>query len=94
MSRRVYSHIPVVLFLAAAMGCARTPPEQQLLADAAAALGGADRIGALKSIAVDGEGDAPNIGQNRMPDSELPNWKVTQYKRTTDLANDRTDISP
>jgi len=93
MSRRVYCHVPVVLFLAATMGCGRTPPERQLLADAATALGGAERIGALKSIAVDGEGDAPNIGQNRMPDSELPNWKVTQYKRTTDLVNDRTDMS-
>ena len=93
MSRRVYSHIPVVLFLAAAMGCARTPPERQLLADAAAALGGADRIGALKSITVEGEGDAPNVGQNRLPDSELPNWKVTEYRRTTDLANDRTDMT-
>ena len=40
-----------------------------------------------------GEGDAPNVGQNRMPDSELPNWKVTSYTRTTDLATDRTDMT-
>ena len=76
MSRRI-----AVLFVFAtalsALTCARTPPERQLIEDAAAALGGADRIAALKSIAVEGEGDAPNVGQNRLPDSELPNWKVT-----------------
>ena len=92
MSRRI-----AVLFVFAtalsALTCARTPPERQLIEDAAAALGGADRIAALKSIAVEGEGDAPNVGQNRLPDSELPNWKVTQYTRTTDLANDRTDMT-
>ena len=93
MSRRVYCSAVLVPILAAAVGCSSVPPERQLIADAAAALGGADRITALKSIAVEGEGDAPNVGQNRLPDSELPNWKVTQYTRTTDLANDRTDMT-
>ena len=93
MSRRVYA-VPVLLAaLALASACANTPPERKVVDDAAAALGGADRIRALKSIAVEGEGDAPNIGQNRLPDSELPNWKVTEYRRTTDLANDRTDMT-
>ena len=77
MSRRI-----AVLFVFAtalvALTCARTPPERQMLDDTAAALGGADRIRALKSIAVEGEGDAPNVGQNRLPDSELPKWKVTR----------------
>jgi len=93
MLRRVHT-VPVLLaVLTLAAACAQTPPERQVIADAAAALGGADRLRALKSIAVEGEGDAPNIGQNRLPDSELPNWKVTEYRRTTDLANDRTDMT-
>jgi len=93
MLRRVHT-VPVLLaVLTLAAACAQTPPERQVIAAAAAALGGADRLRALKSIAVEGEGDAPNIGQNRLPDSELPNWKVTEYRRTTDLANDRTDMT-
>jgi hypothetical protein len=92
MSRRArFAAIVTVLFVVTA--CSSAPPERRLVDEAAAALGGADRIRALRSIAVEGEGDAPNIGQNRMPDSELPNWKVTGYRRVTDLAGDRTDVT-
>jgi hypothetical protein len=71
-------------------GCARVPPEVQVVNDAAAALGGRDRVQAVKTLTIEGEGSAPNAGQNRMPDDELPIWKVTEYKRTVDLANGRT----
>jgi hypothetical protein len=93
MSRRAHGLAVLVTLLVVASACSSPPPERQLINDAAAALGGADRIRTLKSISVQGEGDAPNVGQNRMPDSELPNWKVTAYTRTTDLANDRTDMA-
>src|SRR5436190_6192980 len=93
MLRRVHAVPVLAAVLTLVSACAQTPPERQLVNDAAAALGGADRIRALKSIAVEGEADAPNIGQNRLPDSELPNWKVTEYRRTTDLGNDRTDMT-
>jgi len=73
-----------------ASGCASAPPEKQVIADAAQALGGADRLAAVKSLGIEGTGTAPNAGQNRMPDDELPVWKVTEYKRTIDLANGRT----
>jgi len=81
------------LVLALTVGCARTPPERQLLIDAADALGGQSRIQALTSFAVQGEGESPNLGQNRMPDSELPVWKVTDYMWTVDLANGRSSVS-
>jgi len=93
MSRCVHAVSTLLAVLTLVSACAPAPPERQLVNDAAAALGGGDRIRALKSIGVDGEADAPNIGQNRLPDSELPNWKVTDYHRTTDLANDRTDMT-
>ncbi len=93
MSRRAYVLAALIASVALATACSSPPPEQQLVNDAAAALGGADRLRGLTSISVQGEGDAPNVGQNRMPDSELPNWKVTEYRRTTDLANDRTDMT-
>jgi hypothetical protein len=92
MPRDVHA-VSFLAVLVLTAGCSRTPPERQLVDDAAAALGGASRIRALKSIAVEGVADAPNVGQNRMPDSELPNWRVTAYRRTTDLVNDRTDMT-
>jgi hypothetical protein len=91
--RRAYVLTALVAVGALATACSSPPPEQQLVNDAAAALGGADRLRGLTSISVQGEGDAPNVGQNRLPDSELPNWKVTEYRRTTDLASDRTDMT-
>lgn len=80
----------LVLILAAA--CARVPPEQQLVLDAADALGGRERLLALASLAIEGEGDSPNVGQNRMPTDEQPVWAVTDYARTIDLANGRTAV--
>ena len=80
-----------VLSIAVA-ACARPAPERQLVLDAAEALGGVDAILALSSLAIEGEGESPNIGQNRMPDSELPIWGVTEYRRILDLANGRTSV--
>jgi hypothetical protein len=80
-------------FLAALVaGCSAAPPERKIVDDAAAALGGAARIQALKAIQIDGSGSAPNAGQNRMPDDELPVWKVTEHTRAIDLANGRTRV--
>src|SRR6188768_3548170 len=81
-----------VLALALVSGCASTPPQKQAIADAATALGGASRVSALTSLSIEGTGTAPNAGQNRMPDDDLPVWKVSQYTRTTDLANGRTRV--
>jgi hypothetical protein len=72
--------------------CAAPSPERQTIADAAAALGGADRIAAVKSLSIEATGSAPNAGQNRMPDDPLPVWRVNEYTRTTDLANGRTRV--
>ncbi len=69
--------------------CAPATPEQQVLDDAAEALGGAGRIQALKALTIEGTGTAPNAGQNRTPDDELPVWKVNEFTRTIDLPNGR-----
>jgi hypothetical protein len=71
-------------------GCTSAPPERRAVDDAAAALGGVERIQSLTAVAVTGSGDAPNAGQNRMPDDPLPVWKVTEHTRAVDLANGRT----
>jgi hypothetical protein len=78
-----------LLFAAAVSSCAGTPPDRQVVLDAAEALGGRQKILAVKTLTIEGEGVAPNVGQNTMPDSELPVWKVTEFKRTIDLANGR-----
>jgi hypothetical protein len=73
-------------------GCASVVPERRTIDDAAAALGGAERIRSLTALEVTGSGSAPNAGQNRMPDDELPVWKVTEHRRAIDLANNRTRV--
>jgi hypothetical protein len=60
--------------------------------DAAAALGGAERIRSLTALELTGSGPAPNAGQNRLPDDELPVWMVKEHTRTIDLANSRTRV--
>jgi hypothetical protein len=78
-----------VAVLAVAAGCNRTSSERQAILDAADAMGGRDKVAAIKTLTIQGEGDAPNVGQNTMPDGELPNWKVTQFTRTIDFQHHR-----
>jgi len=73
----------------AVAACQRTPPELQAVRDAADAMGGLQKVLEVKTLTIEGEGDAPNVGQNTTPDGELPNWKVTEFTRTIDLANHR-----
>ena len=87
--RRILTFLVTTIVVGA---CAQTPPEQKLVADAAGALGGADRIRALESLTIEGSGPLPNAGQNRMPDDELPVWQVTEHTRAIDLANGRTRV--
>jgi hypothetical protein len=85
-------HSLFILILAFAAACAHTPAELQVVRDAASALGGVDRVQAAKTLTIEGEGAAPNVGQNTLPDGELPVWKVTSFKRTLDLASGRTRV--
>jgi Metallo-beta-lactamase superfamily len=81
-----------ILALASAGACAQVPPEKQIINDAAAALGGKDRVQAARTLIIEGEAASPNVGQNTMPDGELPVWKVTEYKRSIDLASGRIRV--
>ena len=82
----------LVLIALVAAACSSAPPERQIVDDAATALGGADRIQALAALEVTGSGPAPNAGQNRLPDDELPVWQVSEHTRSIDLANNRTRV--
>ena len=81
--------VAACLGVVAAGACQRTAPERQVILDAADAMGGRDKVLAVRTLTIEGEGDAPNVGQNTKTDSELPNWKVTEFKETIDLANHR-----
>jgi glyoxylase-like metal-dependent hydrolase (beta-lactamase superfamily II) len=62
---------------------------EKAISGAAEALGGKDRILAVKTIVMEGSGVAPNIGQNPHPEGPLPTWWVPEFKRTIDLVNNR-----
>jgi glyoxylase-like metal-dependent hydrolase (beta-lactamase superfamily II) len=61
----------------------------KVIASAAEALGGKEKIVAVKTLVIEGSGVAPNIGQNPHPEGPLPTWWVPEFKRRIDLANDR-----
>jgi hypothetical protein len=79
----------VALGLLVAAGCAPQSTERQLVTDAANAMGGADRIQAIRTLVIEGEGQNFNLGQNLRPDGDLPVFKVTSMKRTIDFAGGR-----
>ena len=46
----------------------------------------------VKSLTIHGAGVAPNAGQNRLPDDELPVRKINEYTPPIDLANGRMRV--
>ena len=80
----------IVAFAACAqVGCIESS-ESRLVHAAADAMGGSERLMDVKTLVIEGEGTSPNLGQNRTPDDELPVWKVTGFKRSIDLVNQRS----
>ena len=75
------------------VGCASRTPEQQVIESAATALGGRDRILAVRTIALeDGTGRHYNLGQDMRPDARGQTFEVTALARRYDLAGERTRI--
>ena len=77
------------LLAALAAGCTAQTPEIKVVEDAVAAMGGKDRIQAVKTIVIEGQGENYNFGQNPTPDAPLPVFDVTAYRRVIDLENGR-----
>jgi glyoxylase-like metal-dependent hydrolase (beta-lactamase superfamily II) len=65
------------------------PPEQQLVHDAAAALGGAEKLQSVKTLVIEGEGTHYNLGQDVVPGASGQTYAVAQYKRAIDVAAER-----
>lgn len=72
--------------------CTRATPEQQIINDAAAALGGRDRVLAIKTLIIDGEGTNGNLGQDMTPEATSQTFTVTGYERAVDVMNGRVRI--
>ena len=85
------SAVPTLFLLVLSSACAPSP-EAKAIRAAAGALGGRDRIQAIRTLTIEGEAAAPNLGQNLMPDGELPVWKVTQFRRVIDPAASRMQV--
>jgi glyoxylase-like metal-dependent hydrolase (beta-lactamase superfamily II) len=81
-----------VLFAVTLAACARPSPEQQIVNDAAAALGGSERLQAVKTLVIEGSGTNGNLGQDVTPDATSQNFAVTGYKRAIDIGEGRVRV--
>jgi glyoxylase-like metal-dependent hydrolase (beta-lactamase superfamily II) len=78
-----------ILLLAAAAGCASPTPEQQFISDAAERLGGRDRVLAVRTLVLEGEGTHFNLGQDMRPGASGQTFTVSGLTRQIDLAGRR-----
>jgi glyoxylase-like metal-dependent hydrolase (beta-lactamase superfamily II) len=64
-------------------------PRATTLDDVARAMGGRDRVLAIRTLVHEGRGRNYNLGQNRTPDAELPVFEVTEFRRTIEFPQRR-----
>lgn len=77
-----------LLAAATLAACAQPTPEQQLIDDAASALGGRDRVLAVKTLIIEGEGTNGNLGQDVTPEATSQTFTVS-FTRKVDVAAGR-----
>ncbi len=82
----------VTCALALITACAGPTPEQQIVADAASAIGGRDRLLTIKTLVLEGEGTIWNVGQDMTMDATGQTFAVTGYRRAMDLESGRMRI--
>ena len=82
--------VPALFLAAFTAACAQPAPELQIVNDAAAALGGKDRILAVKTIVLEGDGTNGNLGQDMTMDASGQTFQVSGYKRSIDVVGGRS----
>ncbi len=88
--RHSMPHLAAVALLAVGLAaCTQRTPEQQLVADAAEALGGQARIEAAGLLTMEGTGTQYNLGQDLRPGLAEQTFTVSAFKREIDLAAPR-----
>src|SRR5688572_21565467 len=78
-----------VVAVALTVACTRATPEQQIVNDAAAAMGGAERVSAVKTLVLEGTGTQYNPGQDLVPGATGQTFTVSAFKRTVDVPGGR-----
>lgn len=82
-----------LVFLSAILAsCASPTPEQQVVNAAAEALGGRDRLLAINTLTLEGEGTVWNVGQDMTMEATGQTFAITGYRRAMDLAGGRMRI--
>jgi len=76
----------------AAAACTPSTPESRIVADAARALGGRDRLLGVKTLTLEGEGSNGNLGQDMTPEATGQAFMLTGYRRTIDVSANRWRI--
>jgi glyoxylase-like metal-dependent hydrolase (beta-lactamase superfamily II) len=74
------------------VSCSPGTPEQQFVADAMQQLGGRNRVEAVKTLTIEGEGVNYNLGQDMRPEAATQQFAVTGYRRQIDIANGRQRV--
>ncbi|MGH7552529.1 MAG: hypothetical protein ACREMQ_05830, partial [Longimicrobiales bacterium] len=88
-SLRFPSLLAVTLTLAFVVPAAPQDPATRILDEAGRALGGKDRILAVRTLVLSGAGENGNLGQNLTPDAQLPIFRVTEFRKAFDFTNGR-----
>ncbi len=83
--RRSLCIVPVSCFLI----CCGSHRGLKVIQDAAAALGGKDKILNVRTLEIAGDGLYMSLGQNATPEGPLPVWKVSEFRQAFDLARGR-----
>ena len=79
-----------ILAASLAGGCSQVPPAQAVIDDAAAALGGVERVVAVGTLVLQGEGMDSAVGGGVTPDAPANTFGIADYRLTLDLANGRS----
>ena len=81
-----------ILAAALASACSQVPPAQAVIDDAAAALGGVERVAAVRTLVLEGEGMDSAVGGGLTPDAPPNTYSIADYRLTLDLANGRSRL--
>src|SRR5438093_9887923 len=73
----------------ATAACAQSTPESRIVSDAARSLGGRDRLLAVKTLKLEGEGSNGNLGQDMTPEAAGQAFMLSAYRRRIDVSANR-----
>jgi glyoxylase-like metal-dependent hydrolase (beta-lactamase superfamily II) len=81
--------LPLIALAVLTSGCAGASGDMQALVAVADALGGRTKIEAMHTLVLEGDGASVSLGQNKAPDSDMPQYALTGLKRTIDFVEGR-----